>query len=275
MKRINFIFALLILIAAIIMQPNGIYAQELRNTVIDAVLIENDTLPESKWNNIILSTDDMIEIHYHCEADDGAVKNAFLFRYILLSSIDTSNRVVNRPEFGFQSLPENDYRLEIRAFDPRGEWAATSAFLDFTVNDRLASMKKLADSLNIVAAVKDSIAASLQEEQKAQTPGGELYLYIALALLVLVVILIALLLRRRKPAETPEKSDEEIITEYLAKNNMTTSPENLKDELGRLKKQNSNLRAELAALRGQIDAMQSRGSELQEQNKSQIGRAHV
>ncbi|MFP4368842.1 MAG: ATP-binding protein [Candidatus Kapaibacterium sp.] len=222
-----------------------------RRVVIDSVLV-NGIKASPGSGRIVLSSTDTISFFYSLSAPGNVSRNEFFFRTVLSTPKDSSVKVHGSPNSTYRSLYENDYSFSIGAFDRAGTWNAGTADINFLVDNEyrstIDSMNRLQDSL----AVKNEILGNIEA-------GTEFDLLSGLAGLLIGIALVFGLIMIFKPKQT--KPETNISEEEMGKNNKIEA-----QQMDKLKIENSNLRAEIAALRGQIDAMQARGQELRKQN---------
>ncbi len=225
-----------------------------RKTVIDSVIVGKKVYKTGEYSNIVLSTSDSVIIKYSCKINGGE-RTPFLFRIKLSNSVDSSNHTDRRTTLKYKQMAEDNYSLVIEAFDPGKQWMASHARLDFAVNNARAAMHSELDSLRKHSAVQDSTVKSLNSELSGQSGTIHIPLLFLIAgiagIAIFMIIILLFIIKKSKQTRNQNMNQA---------GNDTLDPVQLKAE-------NEKLLSEIAALRGQIDNMQSRRSELMKQNK--------
>lgn len=236
----------------------------LRETIIESIQVNGKSLPKERMANIIIATNDSITFIFSCFVKGGE-RNDFLFRLILKNERDSSNRVFHQPVCSYKGLDEQNYSLYIQAFDPQGQWTATSAFVRFRVNNYEARLQSQLDSLRKAVAIKDSL--EIIEKNKTAKGGMKTNDLLMIAGAVFggislfgIVFFIVKFVIKSKSKKNGSKTDKQSAN--MAEYQLTGKP-----DMDKLVVENSNLKAEISALRGQIDAMHARSGELRTQNK--------
>jgi signal transduction histidine kinase len=143
-----------------------------------------------------------------------------------------------------------------------GKWASNRAEIKFRVNDREAALIKEIQTLKSKSHITKQV---INNNDKNSYFGMGLMQFIIIGLIavlvivVIVFVIVTFKLRRSKAGFPSESSSGK-----QSNHGQITLP---RDEYNRLVSDNSNQRVELSSLRGQIDALGTRGKELLEQNK--------
>jgi signal transduction histidine kinase len=247
-------------------------SEELREIVIDSIKVNGIIVPKVSDYNLLLFEKDSLTVSYSCRVN-GGIREAFLFNVVLYDSKDSSVMLVRQPSVSFKGLSEQRYRLSIQAFDPRGRWHATPAIINFQVDNEKATIKRQLDSIKNAGNNNVQKPSNLQTFKSSNFQTNKL-LYISGAILIIFLVIIIILyirLKKTKKKSFKIKSDREFQMKNNLQGNTGTNLESnnevSKEEYNRVVLENSNIRAEIAALRGQIDAMQWRSKELHNQNK--------
>jgi signal transduction histidine kinase len=235
--------------------------REMRYAEIDSLLINGKKIDISQKEDIVVSSKDSLMFFWSLKVQN-VPKDKFLFRVLLSDGKDTSSYAYHVTQLFYFGLPQKDYTFIIYAFDPMGKWASNRVELKFRVNDResalIKEIKTLRSKSNRTEPVK-------KNDGKSVLFGMELMQLIIIGLIfilvvVVIVFVIVTLKFRRSKSGFPSESN----SGKESKHGQITLP---RDEYNRLVSDNSNQRAELSSLRGQIDALGVRGKELLEQNK--------
>ena len=231
-----------------------------RKVLVKTYSINNQDY-EFKNNVIVLSTSDSVSFFYGLATDNNSPKDAFLFRVTLSTSNDSSVYNTGQNVISYKGLNEGRYKLSINAFDLQRRWSAVANEVIFEVDNVKAKLMKELDSLRNAKnqpAIKDTVMKS--ENHSIFTEKWFIYLIIFLFLgaILLLFILTKNLINFKKLSMNSNKKGQVIMD----MNNFKS-----KDEYEKLAFENSELRAEIAALRGQIDAMTLRSEQLSKQNK--------
>jgi len=262
----------------------GVFSQNAKldekRVVLDDVKVNGISLTISQLSSIAITTNDSLTVLYHCDAKKEE-HVAFIFKIIIKNEKEESFYTTNNTSVGFKNIPESNYEIRIEAFAPQTKWKASPISIKFIVDAQQGAefVKKLKhkDSLNLRG--KDTRTSNQQDSLKSKNPLDilNIYYYIFGLIILILIILLILLYKRKKgkknnAAATKQKSSEiKQISNNIIIRNVEMPDENSitlsKSQLERLQVENSNLKAEIAALRGQIDSMQYRTKELYNQNK--------
>ncbi len=237
---------------------NLLNAQEERKIIISKISVNGDTISQEKLTNLVLATKDNLKVNYYLKSGDGD-KTAFLFRIIIKQDTMESSTTTSVNSFSYNSLPEGKYRIRITAFDPRNQWTAEPAEINFVVNDYTSSLLKELEQTKANLS-KTSTDSSTNKDSlnflNSSIFGIDILSiiigFIIGSLIFGIIFIVNKTSLNKKMKEQVMGDEENIKKEKLHQNKLAV--------------ENSNLRAEIAALRGQIDAMQSRGEELKGQN---------
>lgn len=210
-------------------------------------------------SGITISDKDSIAIEYKLIAPDDADKSKpFYFRIKFSNGIDSSMRTTGVTSVSYRNLPERSYILTIGAFDLQRQWNAVETSLKITVDNEKAAMFVKIDSLRDELAKVDVKPEPIEETPIEAESKMPVELIVIILLVISVIILFVLYIKKPKI-----KAEQEIQTKEIIKKEVVgVAPEKHEAVL----EENSNLRAEIAALRGQIDAVILRAQELSKQN---------
>ncbi|MDQ1265331.1 MAG: Histidine kinase protein [Bacteroidota bacterium] len=253
---------IMLIIAAMLGSMLTLYAQDigLRDTKIDSILINGRRLDSLNFKDIVISINDSITFFYSCDAKGGD-KTDFLFRLKLKNNTDSSAHVFNNRVLSYKGLPEENYRLDIQAIDPLGTWRATMASVSFRIDNRESALRKEVVRLQ----------QQLEENKKLLNDNNSTlnskkisYLSILFGMFLGFISLSVILFLY---VRTKKKSIKKDIQPNIFKKIIDMKSSSKSNDIDKLLAENSNLRAEVAALRGQIDAMQQRAGEMNGQNR--------
>ncbi|MFA7625663.1 MAG: HAMP domain-containing sensor histidine kinase [Candidatus Kapaibacterium sp.] len=237
----------------------------IREVIIESVYVNDKILPENTFK-ILASDKDSITINFKLKAPSDLDKSAFLFKTIFRNGKDSSVKTVGVTRAIFKNLNNDDYLLNISAFDLQRKWNAKPVELRIEIDNEKYTLIQTKDSLNQkLEALLDVINNSSNDNSKniKQEAQSDVLLYVLLVIIATLLIVVVIMLKNKKKTElTPPLEDRskdsalDLIADMVSKQDF----ENLQIE-------NSRLRAEIASLRGQIDAMNVRSSNLSSQNK--------
>jgi signal transduction histidine kinase len=248
-----------------------------RKVVITEINLNGISIPIQLYNSIVISTEDSLVINYSCEVSR---KEETPFRFVITlrnSNGDANTKPYNDSTTHYKGLSEGNYQIIIGAHS--SEWKADSIVLKFVVNNKtarvfLAKVSEYAEKHKEKPApevIKDT--AKNQEESKSFVHIEISSIVIGIIIGVLSISIIILIIALGNKRKT-KKSKYNKIKGKSNMGNGQSKPLN-SDEIDKIILENSNLRAEIAALRGQIDAMQTRAEDLKNQNnilKEQVDR---
>lgn len=231
--------------------------------VIDNILI-NGQIANFSNNRIIASEKDSITINYKLKVNEGTPQTAFLFQTTFKNGIDSSIKTIGVTTVVFKNLKNDKYFLRISAFDLQRKWSAVPVELIFDIDNEKVELLKAKDSLDIrIKTMLDLVKNPPKNALEAES-GLKTFEYILIALsLILFVLLIYTFLQLQKTkkfqksnTDTNKQLDSNLLQNMVYKTDFDT-----------LQLECSRQKAEIASLRGQIDAMNVRSSQLTNQNK--------
>jgi len=251
----NYIIIILIVIInqILIAQP----IDENRKVIVKSYSI-NTT--ENIYNNqeIIISNNDSIVFFYGLTADNNAPKDPFLFRLVLKKGQDSSVFNTGQSLVSYKNLNEGEYELYISGFDLQRRWRSNSAIIKFEVNNKRKQLLIELDSLRNLSKQpnkKDTVIVNSQGIFHSS-----ITIYVLIGLLILAIIILVIIIKKLdKFKKINQNKKGELM---IDKNSFVT-----KDEFDRVLYENGELKAEIASLRGQIDALNARGEQLYKENK--------
>lgn len=237
-----------------------------RSVMIESIWLNKNKLPENTLD-VLASESDSITINFKLKAGGGADKTAFLFQTVFKNGIDSSTKTLGVTSAIFKNLKNDKYVLRISAFDLQRKWSASPVEVRIQIDNDKYRLVKERDSLNSrISTLMDLVKSSNSSDSTSVTisrglPSIAGYIMVGL-IIILILIVVYLLIRKTKNIEnnapnyiTPQQDSSMLI-------NMVN-----KSDYEVLQLENSRLRAEIASLRGQIDAMSIRSSQLTAQNK--------
>jgi signal transduction histidine kinase len=233
-------------------------SQDNKQIIIEKIDINGKAVTDMS-KDIILSTQDSITFFYRLD-NHTKESGAFLFAYKLKDSRDSVERSTNTNFLSYKNLPEEEYEFSVRAFDLRGNWAASPTQILFSVNNQKAALIKEIDLLKNEYMVKDSVLKSTEELLSKAESGKKLNI-----INILIGLIPGLLIGFSVMTVLKKKSN-------TTTNTGTNRMEKIKDlpfseeEFQKILNENAEIKAELNKLRGQIDALNTRSDELRHQN---------
>ncbi len=237
--------------------PEG--ASKARPEVRIAVVKVNGKV-KNPSERLVLKSTDSVTIGYRASIGQDPEAGAFFYRIALKIATDSSISVTGLPEASYKNLPEGNYEFIAGAFDLKGKWNAVPVRLKFSVDNNEAMLKSRADSLEALLAREKGRTGQPAGRASGAGPGiVEISLFSAGGLILGIMATILLLLPRIKRSEN--------VLKNIKGKKMANQADKTNDEIKNLLAENGNLKAELAALRGQIDAMQARSSEIGKRNR--------
>ncbi len=218
---------------------------------IDEVNVNGETADTHYGNNIVISNTDSILFKY--SVNPKLESDPILYRVMLIMGKDTSINIISGMEVRYANLPQSDYKFIISAFDSSGEWNAKEDTFEFKVDNNLNSV--LVKSNNLESQIAD--LNKKLKELEADNGIVSIISDIALIILITVILIFVVLYFKNRPKKMKNTSLATTQKEVKVANS------NQND----LALENANLKAELKALRMQIDNMQARSRDLVLQNK--------
>jgi signal transduction histidine kinase len=265
LKKINKVILLIILIIVILIPVNSQPLDSNRTVIIKSIKI-NSKPKNIDGSKIVISSKDSIAFEYGLTADGKSPRDAFLFKILLATEIDSSVYNTGGTSISYSNLSKNKYSLTIGAFDLQRRWSAKSVIINFEVDDEEAALHKKLDSiiaLNLKANQKN-FNTKLESNTTNSLFPEKWTVYIIIVLIIIVLVLLVLLFYRFLSFQ-----------KWSVKFNKNKKEKSMQDdknyisieEYNRLLTENGDLKAEIAGLRGQIDALMVRGDQLIKQNK--------
>jgi signal transduction histidine kinase len=218
---------------------------------IDEVNVNGETADTYYGNNIVISNTDSILFKY--SVNPKLESDPILYRVMLIMGRDTSINIISGMEVRYANLPQSDYKFIISAFDSSGEWNAKEDKFEFKVDNNLNSV--LVKSNNLESQIAD--LKKKLKELEADNGIVSIISDIALIILITVILIFVVIYFKNRPKKMKNTSLATTQKEVKVANS------NQND----LALENANLKAELKALRMQIDNMQARSRDLVLQNK--------
>lgn len=247
-----------------------------RKVVITGILLNGTKVIPELYNSLVIATNDSLVLNYNCRVSRPE-ETPFIFQVNLSNtSGDSDKRTYNKSTLYYKGLKESNYTLIIGAFGR--EWKAESAVIKFVVdNSRAPEFKKTLETAasapekQVESSAKDTSEAAGKSEKKPGIDTSSIVIGIVIGVLAITIIVLFIALGNKRKKEKPGKSN------IKGKTNMGNGQSKIlnRDDIDKIILENSNLRAEIAALRGQIDAMQTRAEDLKNQNnilKEQVDR---
>lgn len=254
---------LFFVILALLLSLNLLLAQQKtsKQVVFDLIKRNGNEINKDKWNDLVFSTKDSLTFCFSLTADDGE-KSSFRFRVDIRTEADSSFTLQWQPVISYKGLFEGKYRIKVSAFDPRSQWTAEPAVVYFIINDRESVLREEIDNLREKLKHKDTVEVISYKEKNDGAYFDYLSIIIGFIVGILIFVFVYFVFLRRY-------SRNKQVTQYRETFKMETLPENTvsKEQFDRILSENGNLKAEIASLRGQIDALNARSSDLLTQNK--------
>ena len=254
MKSIKYLFLVFIMICLV--QKANSQTSEVK-IFLDAVKINSERIENFDINNIVMSSDDTIEFFYHV---DNVIKEKTPFRFlnVLKFKDQEYTKATNTTSIKYSSLSQENYNLIISALDTRNKWNAQPLEINFRVNNREDSLlKKILEFKKKLDETKNIKQENYRSDVFIKTKMSNFnVLSFIIGFVTSSIVLLSLFLTNRRK------------TKYIkGKRKMENSQVTIsKQEYDKLIVENTNLKAEIAALRSQIDNMNTRSSELSNQN---------
>lgn len=217
---------------------------------VDEVNVNGETADTYYGDNIVISNSDSILFKY--SVNPKLESEPVLYRVMLIMGNDTSINVISGLEVRYANLPQANYKFIISAFDSSGKLNAKEDRIEFKVDNNLNSV--LVRSNNLEAQIED--LKKKLEELEEDNGIVSIVADIALIILIIVILIFVVIYFRNRP----KKKKSSLATKQKE---VKVSSSNQKD----LALENANLKAELTALRMQIDKMQEQSRNLVLQNK--------
>ncbi|MCO5250573.1 MAG: HAMP domain-containing histidine kinase [Candidatus Kapabacteria bacterium] len=256
--KMKIIATLTIIVLFSILSNRQAYSQPIDSskTVVLENIYVNGTQISDFANGVTISDTDSISVEYKLNTPQSSDNTTpFYFRVKFSNGVDSSIRTTGSPSVSYKNLSERNYVLTIGAFDLQRQWNAVETQLKIIVDNEKAAMYVKIDSLNQHIAGMEAKPDTLVAEEVVTESSFNLEMIVIVLLGSLVIILLLLYISKGKKNDT-EKQDT-IISE----------PKGVDLEKHEaVLEENSKLRADISALRGQIDAVLLRAQELAKQN---------
>jgi len=251
---LSIILFVMVLVNSVTSQP----IDSTKRVAIDMIFVNGIKLSNFE-NGVTISDSDSISIEYKLLAPDGSDRSQpFYFRIKFSNGIDSSVRTTGVTSVSYRNLPERTYFLTIGAFDLQRKWNAIETEFKITVDNEKAAMYVKIDSLRTQLEKATLKPEPITEETVVAESKFSIEMIIIIALGVVVIILLVLYMKKPKV-----KVESQLQTKEIIKKELIGVAQEKHDAV---LEENSNLRAEIAALRGQIDAVILRAQELSKQN---------
>lgn len=247
---------LVILVAFLIGSTDAISQ---RYCEVVSISVNSKLIDKEASEDIVIKSSDTITFRYELKGSANIANESFYYRVVLKNQIDSSFIVTGSATAPYVSLNEGNYEFTVNAFGLRESWLAKAETIKFRVNNRVAA---LLETIEAQSKKIEDLKAVLKPEKPTGLAAFDL-ISILIGLLVGLVVgaAISMIIIKLITPKTNNKYNKG------AKMSNQDSIVISKEEYNKLLTENSNLRAEIAALRGQIDAMQSRAIEMKKQNK--------
>lgn len=275
-----------------------------RTTVLQQIVVNGKVWEGTKeYSDLIICREDTVLFNYGCRVSGGE-KVPLLFNTRLTGKTKNQERqqTINSPQCSYIGLPEDNYNFYVQAVAP-GNWKASAVLVEFKVDNaealrrkqeiskkaealkslkqtdttQVAGMKPLRSTLlfftvfiGAIIAVGivflilrfrskrlETFPAENQNEKSVKKPNLEFVVSIKKLFAHLIIIF------KSKTKTNGNLATEQIPNGVTMSENMPVSQQKNDEILA----ENNRLRAELASLRGQIDAMQTRSDELRNHNR--------
>ena len=238
-----------------------LHAQDLNNSrqvVFSSFLINGAEVPLSE--KIVVRDSDSLTIKYNLQIPGDATKDQFLFNYVLKSAEDSVSRSIGLSTITWKNLREKNYTFTVTAFDLLRRWTSKSASVVIQVDNDKADLLSKTDSLKklLISQAGLSNKNDLNNSKSSSSIILPVVITSVLSILATGGGLYFIFFKNKGNKQLSNKKEN-------AK--MESGNRISKEDYDKILIENSNLRAELAALRGQIDALQVRGEQLSAQNK--------
>ncbi len=245
--------------SSILFGINYSYGQNNQQTkvVFDNIEVNGISTDINSPGDLVFADTDSITFYYHCNVGNSE-KKPFLFRIMLKTESDSSIRSVGSPVAMYRNLREDDYQFTVYAFDLERKWKTNPISIRFSVDNRETELGKKIELLSKNQISKDSLINFYRQEHPATFGPFDLYTFgLAVGSGLAFSLVFAFAFSRSK-----HKKMKKILKDIKDK----TMKDNSNTDADRIIVENGKLKAELSALRGQIDAMNARGVDLATKN---------
>lgn len=211
-------------------------------------------------DSIFVTTQDSITFQYSVDANGNNTDDAFLFRSAIYFGNDSSVTNTGVNLLSYENLSQGNYLFSISAFDLNGDWKTNKKTVNIIVNDLLAKFyrqnSEFEEKINKKDSVIKSLKKSITKNEDSFLSNTYIFALIGISALLLIILIIVIIIFTNK-----------LKNKKVAVDKKESKPkENIPIQSNKYAEENANLKAELTALRGQIDALQIRGEELLKQN---------
>lgn len=260
MHRINIFIAIAIIFFSVInIGISQSRLDESRRVVIDRITVNGKTIPKPEFDDIVIFPKNEISIDYHLDIKQDEELDPFVFSIEYKFGDQKFVDQISATNISYAPKEESDYYLTIGALAKA--WVAKSAKIEFTVNAKEARLRQeLNDLKNERSAKDDSNRMKKKKGKSDSTTSIIIGVVVGIGTMALIVLFFMLSNKGKF-----KKRNSNSAGVFSMDNNSSQLLRN--QDIEKIIEENNNLRAEIAALRGQIDAMHSRGEELKKQNK--------
>jgi signal transduction histidine kinase len=232
-------------------------------------IIVNGLSTELNQGALVLSDKDSISITYTLKSkSNNQIRSDYFYRIKFTDGIDTSVSTSGFNVANYKNLQQGKYYIILSAFAVKDKWNTGETILPIIVDNNLAAL--IAKSKEIDKSLKNQIdslnKAKLEQDSLLNKFSDSFWFKLILIFLAFVSgfgLFFAIFYQRLKTLKT--------LSEKVRKRGVVMSINELasisQEEYQKIASDNSSLKGELAAMKGQIDAMLKRGNELTLHNK--------
>lgn len=245
----------------LVLNLGNLFAQTTNETpkvILDKVKINGKILTPNEIDGFVISKNDSLNLTYHLQMKQS-LRTPFIFKILLKNDQDESFLTTNQTSITYKSLPENNYQMTVEAFDPQNRWTAETVTIRFKVNNREAGLLQEIRELKSNSVLKDS----LLKENTGISDFGINFSSVLIGFAICAIFASVGFIFLKKNYDSTEK----YISKNIKDDNMPKESTVSQDQFDKILLENSNLRAEISTLRGQIDALQTRADEMRKQNR--------
>ena len=229
----------------------------------------NNQVSELIKGSIVLSDTDSLKLSYYLKSNSNEKNNSdFFYKLQLTNGLDTSVSISGFNTASYNKLQQGKYYLIISAFAVKDQWATKNLVIPIIVDNKLSELhkkaKSLADdltkSIDSLSTKKDKLGGGINK--LIESPEAR----IGIVLLSFVLGFGFFFVIYSKKINSFNKVRKLIEKRGIKMSNPELAPIT-KEEYEKILSENAALKAELASMKGQIDAMNQRTAELSKRNK--------
>ena len=268
MKKIVYILIIVAILYNAVSSVAAGYSITITDIQINSKSIED-------YDKIFIADVDSIKFGYILNQNEKTSVSPFLYKLVLKSDGEKSERTAGLKEVLYSNLKEGEYIFDVSAFDLAGKWKSSHSSIKFEVNNNVADLMKRIDTLELSKIVADSTISTLQDSIIAdgnKKKSSEAIVYIAVgAVSVLLILFVLFLIKDRKKLKNIgllKNREEEYLKEIASLQNLLKlscdkeEVEKLKHKIETINKKLENISELNESFNNDVTAVQDKVGEL-------------